>query len=156
MQAQAYTKAASYFHWMVAAPLIGSVASVLQAQNSPKEDKGKWMWRHKSLGVLTGIVVLPRMGYRLLNMGKVGYLLVSTVPRNKIFAILFGFVTLDGNHRFLSEPRAAKCTASTSLPHASSMQCLVNHLLTTIFLFCCEISCSSIQNYVIVSNFEAS
>ncbi len=41
---------------------------------TPKEDKagkGKWMWRHKSLGVLTGIVVAPRLGYRLFNMGKV-------------------------------------------------------------------------------------
>lgn len=31
----------------------------------------KWMWRHKSLGVLTGIVVAPRLGYRLFNLAKV-------------------------------------------------------------------------------------
>lgn len=69
----AYTRAASYYHWMVAAPLLGSVACVLKAQDTPKEqkeEKGNWMWRHKSLGVLTGLVVLPRVGYRLFNAGK--------------------------------------------------------------------------------------
>ena len=28
MSAKAYTAAASYFHWLVAAPLIGSVVSI--------------------------------------------------------------------------------------------------------------------------------
>jgi len=58
---------------MVALPLLGSVGSVLMAMDTPKEqkdEKGKWMWRHKSLGVLTGMVVAPRLGYRLINMGK--------------------------------------------------------------------------------------
>lgn len=70
MSAKAYTIVASYYHWMVAAPLMGSIASVLIAQQSPKEDKGKWMWRHKSLGLLTGIIVAPRVGYRLFNAAK--------------------------------------------------------------------------------------
>ena len=70
----AYTKAASYYHWLVAAPLIGSVYSVLKAQQLPKEQKEEkmnLMWRHKSLGVLTGMIVAPRLAYRLVNMGKV-------------------------------------------------------------------------------------
>ena len=29
---QAYTRTASYFHWMTAVPLIGSVGAVLKAQ----------------------------------------------------------------------------------------------------------------------------
>lgn len=70
MASAVYTKAASYYHWMVAAPLLGSIACVLKAQNSPKAEKGPWMHRHKSLGVLTGIVVLPRLGYRIMNIGK--------------------------------------------------------------------------------------
>ena len=73
MSAAAYTRAASYYHWMVAAPLIGSIGCVLKAQDTPKEQKKEkmnWMWRHKSLGVLTGLVVLPRVGYRLVNAGK--------------------------------------------------------------------------------------
>eukprot|EP00559_Dactyliosolen_fragilissimus_P006970 CAMPEP_0184856878 /NCGR_PEP_ID=MMETSP0580-20130426/2045_1 /TAXON_ID=1118495 /ORGANISM="Dactyliosolen fragilissimus" /LENGTH=182 /DNA_ID=CAMNT_0027352139 /DNA_START=76 /DNA_END=624 /DNA_ORIENTATION=- len=68
-----YTKTASYFHWLVAAPLIGSVASVLKCQQTPKElkeEKMKWMWRHKSLGTLTGIIVAPRLIYRLMSMSK--------------------------------------------------------------------------------------
>jgi len=72
--AAAYTKSASYFHWLVAAPLIGSVGTVLKAQSLPKEakdEKLQLMWIHKSLGVLTGIIVAPRLVYRIANMGKV-------------------------------------------------------------------------------------
>jgi cytochrome b561 len=70
MSAKAYSVAASYFHWVVAAPLIGSVGCVLKCQQSPKEEKGKWMWRHKSLGLLTGLIVAPRLGYRIFNAAK--------------------------------------------------------------------------------------
>jgi cytochrome b561 len=34
-------------------------------QNAPKAEKGKWMHRHKSLGLLTGMIVAPRFAYRL-------------------------------------------------------------------------------------------
>jgi cytochrome b561 len=68
--AAAYPRAASVYHWAVAVPLMGSVGSVLKAQQSPKEEKGKWMWRHKSLGFLTGLVVAPRMIYRTFNWAK--------------------------------------------------------------------------------------
>mmetsp|Transcript_18324 Transcript_18324/g.38332 ORF Transcript_18324/g.38332 Transcript_18324/m.38332 type:complete len:184 (-) Transcript_18324:125-676(-) len=72
---KAYTVLASYYHWAVAAPLMGSIASVLICQQSPKSEKGKWMFRHKSLGLLTGLVVAPRLGYRLFNSAgyKVGH-----------------------------------------------------------------------------------
>jgi cytochrome b561 len=66
-----YSSAASYFHWMVAIPLVGCVGTVLKAQQAPKEEKGKWMFRHKSLGLLTGMVVAPRLAYRVLNRGAV-------------------------------------------------------------------------------------
>jgi cytochrome b561 len=48
----AYSKTASYFHWFAAVPMIGCVGTVLKAQQAPKEDKGKWMFRHKSLYVV--------------------------------------------------------------------------------------------------------
>lgn len=44
----------------------GCIGSVLKAQQAPKEEKGKWMHRHKSLGLLTGMIVAPRFGYRIL------------------------------------------------------------------------------------------
>ena len=66
-----YTKVASVYHWIVAAPLLACVGCVLKAQDVVKEEKGKWMWRHKSLGSLVGILVAPRLGYRLLNAAKV-------------------------------------------------------------------------------------
>ncbi len=72
--ASAYTKTASYFHWLVAFPLMGSVGTVLYSQSLPKEaknEKMKLMFIHKSLGTLTGILVAPRLIYRLMNMGKV-------------------------------------------------------------------------------------
>jgi cytochrome b561 len=66
-----YSSAASYFHWMVAIPLTGCVGTVLKAQQAPKEEKGTWMFRHKSLGLLTGMLVAPRLAYRVFNRGAV-------------------------------------------------------------------------------------
>lgn len=65
-----YSKAASYAHWIVAFPLIGCIGTVLKAQEAPKSEKGMWMHRHKSLGLLTGILVAPRLGYRIFNAAK--------------------------------------------------------------------------------------
>mmetsp|Transcript_31157 Transcript_31157/g.41581 ORF Transcript_31157/g.41581 Transcript_31157/m.41581 type:complete len:189 (-) Transcript_31157:54-620(-) len=70
MSVAVYTKAASAYHWIIAAPLIGSVGCVLQAQQAPKAEKGLWMHRHKSLGLLTGMLVAPRLAYRLINRKK--------------------------------------------------------------------------------------
>lgn len=94
----AYTKTASYMHWVVAFPLIGSIASVLQAQQAPKEKKGELMRRHKSLGLLTGMLVAPRVAYRVLNSSS--YQLVpligNTATENYLAKIthyaLYGFM----------------------------------------------------------------
>jgi superoxide oxidase len=67
VHATAYSRMASYFHWLVAIPLIGCVGTVLQAQQAPKEEKGLWMFRHKSLGLLTGIIAAPRIIYRIVS-----------------------------------------------------------------------------------------
>mmetsp|Transcript_16547 Transcript_16547/g.33498 ORF Transcript_16547/g.33498 Transcript_16547/m.33498 type:complete len:189 (-) Transcript_16547:225-791(-) len=97
---QAYTIAASYYHWLVAAPLMASVASVLICQQSPKEEKGKWMFRHKSMGLLTGLVVAPRLGYRLLNSAKyqIGHVAGTGPIEAKIADIshlsLYAFMTI--------------------------------------------------------------
>lgn len=63
----AYSRAAGVMHWVVAFPLLGCIATVLKAQQAPKEEKGTWMHRHKSLGLLTGCLVAPRFAYRLLS-----------------------------------------------------------------------------------------
>jgi cytochrome b561 len=47
--------------------VMGCIGSVLKAQDSPKEEKGKWMWRHKSMGLLAAAIIAPRVAYRLLN-----------------------------------------------------------------------------------------
>jgi len=64
-----YSAAASWFHWAVAVPLTGTIATVLKAQQAPKPEKGKWMHRHKSLGLLTGMIIAPRFAYRLASTG---------------------------------------------------------------------------------------
>lgn len=64
--ARAYSMTASAYHWAVAIPMIGTIATVIKCQNSPKPEKAKWMHRHKSLGLLTGMLVAPRVAYRLL------------------------------------------------------------------------------------------
>jgi cytochrome b561 len=63
----AYSIAAANLHWLTAIPAMGCVGSVLTAQQAPKSEKGKFMHIHKSLGLLTGMIVLPRVGYRLFN-----------------------------------------------------------------------------------------
>jgi cytochrome b561 len=73
----AYSVVASYYHWMVAVPVLGCVGSVLKAQDSPKNEKGKWMWRHKSFGLLTGLIVAPRLAYRIFNRSAVRLRIIS-------------------------------------------------------------------------------
>lgn len=97
---KAYSVGASYFHWLVAAPLTGSIASVLICQQSPKEEKGKWMYRHKSLGLLTGMIVAPRLGYRIFNSAqyKVGHVPGTGPIEAKLadfsHAALYAFMTI--------------------------------------------------------------
>jgi cytochrome b561 len=52
-------------HWLMAPALTGSVACVLYAQTVPMPEKGKWMFRHKSLGLLTGMLAVPRLAVKL-------------------------------------------------------------------------------------------
>jgi cytochrome b561 len=101
MSAQAYTIAASYYHWLVAIPLMGSIGSVLKCQQSPKEEKGKWMFRHKSLGLLTGLIVAPRLGYRVMNAASyrnvshpVGSGPIENAVANVSHIALYAFMTI--------------------------------------------------------------
>jgi cytochrome b561 len=63
----AYSITAANLHWLTAIPAVGCVATVLTAQQAPKSEKGKIMHLHKSLGLLTAAMVVPRVGYRLFN-----------------------------------------------------------------------------------------
>ena len=60
-----YSRAVSLMHWLTVPALTGSVACVLWAQQVKGAEKGKWMFRHKSLGLLTGMVVAPRVAIKL-------------------------------------------------------------------------------------------
>jgi cytochrome b561 len=100
MTSAVYTKAASYFHWMAAVPMMGSVATVLVAQNAPKEDKGKWMHRHKSFGLLSGMIVAPRFAYRIVNRAAYrikdvqGNAAWENVAGKLTHYFLYGFMTI--------------------------------------------------------------
>jgi len=42
-----------------------TTTQVLQAQQVKGKEKGVWMFRHKSLGLLAGILIAPRFIFRL-------------------------------------------------------------------------------------------
>jgi cytochrome b561 len=67
----AYSATAASLHWLTAIPVVGCVGCVMKAQNSPKEEVGTWMHRHKSLGLLSAMIVAPRLAYRVFNMSAV-------------------------------------------------------------------------------------
>ena len=63
-----YTKLAGLLHWLSVPSMTGSVACVLYAQTLPKgAEKGEWMYRHKSLGLLTGMVMVPRVATKVMS-----------------------------------------------------------------------------------------
>ncbi|EJK74981.1 hypothetical protein THAOC_03309, partial [Thalassiosira oceanica] len=85
---------------VVAVPLTGSIACVLAAQQAPKGEKGPWMYRHKSLGLLTGLIVAPRLGYRIFKSAsyKIGHPVGTGPVEGKIadlsHLLLYGFMTI--------------------------------------------------------------
>lgn len=95
----AYSATASWMHWITAGTMIGCVGTVLQAQQAPKEEKGDWMFRHKSLGLLTGILVAPRLAYRLTSSAYnvralEGNSAFENVLGNASHLFLYGFMTI--------------------------------------------------------------
>jgi cytochrome b561 len=76
------------------------VVTVLKAQAAPKEDKGMWMHRHKSLGLLTGMLVAPRVVYRLLSRSSYNVEHLQGSAAWEVFAgkaghyLLYGFITV--------------------------------------------------------------
>jgi len=67
MAAIHYSKATSLLHWSSGMAMIGSIGCVLKAQEVKGKEKGPWMHRHKSLGVLSGIIMVPRLGMKLMS-----------------------------------------------------------------------------------------
>eukprot|EP00658_Telonema_sp_P-2_P000266 TRINITY_DN10096_c0_g2_i12.p2 TRINITY_DN10096_c0_g2~~TRINITY_DN10096_c0_g2_i12.p2 ORF type:complete len:175 (-),score=61.06 TRINITY_DN10096_c0_g2_i12:781-1305(-) len=65
---ETYSKALSMLHWLAAPAMIGCIGTVLKCQQVPKEEKGEWMFRHKSLGLLTGLLVAPRLVVKLTSV----------------------------------------------------------------------------------------
>ena len=64
----AYSRATSSLHWLSAVSLIGAVGSALKAQSTTdKKTKGEIMFYHKSLGLLTGILLVPRVAAALIT-----------------------------------------------------------------------------------------
>lgn len=61
-----YTQLMSVMHWATAPAMMGTVATVMYSQfGAEKKDKGTWMWRHKSLGLLTAFLAAPRIAITL-------------------------------------------------------------------------------------------
>lgn len=66
--ATAYSRATSSLHWLSAASLLGAVGTVLKAQQTTdKQTKGDLMNAHKSFGLLTGVLLVPRVAAAVLT-----------------------------------------------------------------------------------------
>eukprot|EP01134_Creolimax_fragrantissima_P003576 CFRG3576T1 len=54
-------------HWLVAPSLLGCIGAVMRAQQLKGKEKGKVMFYHKSLGLLTGLLVVPRIAVMIMS-----------------------------------------------------------------------------------------
>ena len=99
--AQAYTKLQGFLHWGMAPALTGSILCVLKAQEydwkTSPEPKGVWMWRHKSLGLLTGMLAVPRIITKVISPA-VAALPGNSAMFNKLAKVshlsLYGFMIM--------------------------------------------------------------
>lgn len=82
----------SNMHWLSAPAMLGTIGTVLAAQQADKKDKGAWMFRHKSLGLLTGLLVCPRLVTKLMSVAP------KPVPGNvfEMFAAKASHVAMYG------------------------------------------------------------
>lgn len=64
-----YSKTAGYLHWGTALPMMASVSAVLKAQQCPKKSQERqwWMHQHESFGLLTAMILVPRVAYRVIS-----------------------------------------------------------------------------------------
>ncbi|CAM9774618.1 unnamed protein product [Chrysoparadoxa australica] len=93
-----YSRAVSAMHWLSAPAMMASIGSVLQAQALPKGDKGKgtWMFRHKSMGLLAGLVVGPRFAVRIMSKAPppVGGNAAEQLAAKVSHGLLYGFLAI--------------------------------------------------------------
>merc|ERR1712196_467196 len=84
-------------HWLSAPAMLGCIGSVLAAQQAEKKDKGTWMFRYKSLGLLTGILVAPRLASKIMsrNPGKLpGSSALEDIASKVSHYSLYAFMTI--------------------------------------------------------------
>jgi cytochrome b561 len=63
-----YANGVKFMHWAMGGAVIGCVACVQLAQNTPKgqgKTKGQYMFLHKSFGTLAAGLLVPRLAVRL-------------------------------------------------------------------------------------------
>lgn len=67
--ATSYSLTASWLHYAVAFPMMASIGAVLKAhtiEDRKSPDRQWWMRQHESFGLLTAIVLIPRVAHRIL------------------------------------------------------------------------------------------
>merc|ERR1719230_766374 len=60
-----YSLATKCMHWTMGSAVLGCFAFVQISYYRPKEEKGYWMWLHKSCGLIVAGLLLPRIFLRL-------------------------------------------------------------------------------------------
>merc|ERR1719215_1087373 len=86
----------SLFHWATAGGAVGCVVFVQLAQNTKDNtEKGQYMFYHKSCGLLTGILVVPRLIARIASKTP-AHLPGPTIQQwagNASHLAMYGFIT---------------------------------------------------------------
>lgn len=95
-----YSRTASWLHWGAALPMMGSVGAVLRAQQLPKrsDERQWWMHQHESLGLLTAMILVPRVAYRA--FAHKSYAAVRDVPHLTPIEKALSKTTYVGLHGF--------------------------------------------------------
>jgi len=90
-----YGAAVRYLHWIMAAGLLTCVGTVLAAQRVKGKTKGDLMYIHKSMGLLMGAAIIPRIAIRLASKtpaavpGAVWEKMAAKVTHGALYVLMF-------------------------------------------------------------------
>ena len=94
-QSDSYSTGVQIMHWGMGICLGGAVSTVLLAQNTKdKEEKGKYMWIHKSFGTAAAMLIVPRLVFRLTSSapGPIpGTQAIERILANIGHLVMYGF-----------------------------------------------------------------
>jgi cytochrome b561 len=84
-----YSPATAVLHWVSAGAIIGAVGTVVVSKNiKDKQTKERLMFYHKSFGLLTGVLLIPRIAFALITPRP------SAGPSAVVHVLLYGLTAV--------------------------------------------------------------